>query len=418
MYEPSLGANGGWGPGRKPAILYSLKDGNKRIPFINIARRPQPTTARSTELEPQYIPSSFPGYDAIPEMEHRACRALRDSFDPLLITEWDQRIEAYDTHKKAHLRLASLTYTTWKERGNTFSSIAGIHTHNRFVETDDGPEEQAAIPRFKCSVEDCHWGTAPSRSLEHPFPLRPTIYCQYHLKKRSEVALGSVYKNHLPPELVKHVTDIINNPDGMSAREELATAKAITATLMRSFTSNEGDFDDPKKAAFMVQMLDKVTNIAEKQARISEKQDTKLNYKQVLVLISATVEKVLQVLGKNDDPKHLFLTVLPDLPWPAGVAKITGAEGLIGRKGELILPQKPAEKKLIIDAEFEGLDSTPREQAKPILEPHEYAPLVPRSMIAGAADYVPRIEKWRCPDDNFILYEDVDVPNTSPVELL
>jgi len=225
-----------------------------------------------------------------------------------------------------------------------------------------------------------------------------------HLRsKRQEVALGSVYKSHLPPELVKHVTEIINNPDGMGAKEELATAKALAGNLMKALAGAEGGLGDPKHALLAIQAMDKITTIAEKQAKISEKQDAKLGYKQVLVLISATVEKLLMQLGRNDDAKQLFLTILPDLPWPAGVARVTGAEGLIGQKGQLLLPAKPAEKKLKVDAGFEGLD------IQHVSEEEELklaGPLAPPSHLWNACQYVPKINKMNCPEDNFVLYED------------
>lgn len=335
-------------------------------------------------------------------------------------------------HPSSRASLATAQHEAWSERGVLYKGFsaadAPIVGAKKLVLTTKGVQPRLAFPLLRCIQHAPHGGKDHdqcdrpvhyTRSTIAPYEWWPTRWCYEHFKfHRAGVTLGKVYNSGLPPELVKHVTSILADPDGMAAREELAMAKALGALMLRKFSEAEGGMD-AKMAATAINVMDKITTIADKQAKISDKQDSKLSYKQVLVLISAAVERTLQVVGKSEDARNMLYTILPDLPWPSGVARVHGSEGLVGAKGQLILPQKPAEKKLIIDADFEGLDVKYEPEGKVITEEQRKElqgfPVDP-SVFDGALRRAPRIQKDACPPDGFMLYEDPVAPPGVPPE--
>ncbi len=311
---------------------------------------------------------------------------------------------------------------TWQEGGNVFKALPplGATPH---VLTEDGVQEAKAIPLFRCVAitsglhgppAPCHLSTEVIISSEHPFVHSSGIYCKFHGKSNKEVRLGSVYGAGLPPALVKHVTQIIENPDGMGAAEELAMAKAITNTVMSTLMESPDWAQNPKIGEYIVKMLDTVTTIAERQSRISDKIESKLTYRQVLVLLSAAVEATLRSIGSNTDAKSVLFSLLPELPWPAGVARVTGAEGIIGSKGQLLLPKPPSEKELAVDATFEGLQTEPRHERPNALEQKIGEPLW-KSRLYGTIHRV-AMQIDTIAEDGFMAWKPVEPARGQAVE--
>lgn len=223
------------------------------------------------------------------------------------------------------------------------------------------------IERTRCSVHGCLRYTTVRCISTSP----PTYYsaptCNVHGGSQPEVKVGETYKSHLPKNLVEHVDKILKDPDGQGLREEAAIAKALAARVLKSLSETAEGFDSITNAAASLKILGLVADLSGKAAEVSAKLDNSLTHKQVLVLLSAATEFMIKYFGRTDDARFVLLNMLPELPWPSGVARVSGVEGLIGQKGQLLLPAKPENKQHEITADFPGLTELANQPCTPTL---------------------------------------------------
>lgn len=189
-------------------------------------------------------------------------------------------------------------------------------------------------------------------------------YCCFHKKyeRRREFHLGSegIYKDLFPQSFQKKLDKVLNDPEAGKIDNELALARSLFARMLEVFQQQDAAFGDPKMIGMSLKITEMVTKIAERKANIDRRSEDRLNYKSVLVLLDACVNWMLGNFGKDSSEgrsRELLSKMLPDLPWPSGVAKLHGSEGWVGKRGALLIPTaaETRDKEIVVRADWPAL---------------------------------------------------------------
>ena len=209
--------------------------------------------------------------------------------------------------------------------------------------------------------------------------------CQFHRwhnidgnhNNLEEVTLGEhgTYSSVLPKKLREKLQETLDNPEAKTAAEELALCKAMLAGYLekkgseRDADTGENGLERAESFAAVLKISKTIAEIAATQAIMDKQRDGSLEMRQVLVLLDAAVSAIITHLGVKADQRTVLLTILPELPWPQGVARVHGSEGLIGKKGQLLLPKPPAQRKdQEVTAAWPALADSYRKDVAPIVD--------------------------------------------------
>lgn len=209
-------------------------------------------------------------------------------------------------------------------------------------------------------------------------------YCKHHLHT-CEVTLfvNNTYADVIPDRLRRKVEAVLDSPQAQNLTEELALVKALLAAYLERQTVDD-NVESLETMAIVTKVSGLISNLAANAANIAKQRENMIDVKQALIIVDACIAACMRELGKTVDRRELFLKILPELPWPQGVARVNGAEGIIGPRGALILPQPPKKTDVVtIEAGWSRLEERVVEpvapaSAHPELTDHfEKVPLTP-----------------------------------------
>ena len=201
--------------------------------------------------------------------------------------------------------------------------------------------------------------------------------CPVHMKKARrkdfegreltlELGKNGLYSRVFPQDLRTKLALIIDTNETRSLVSEIGLVKLLLERFLENKASEvdqEGKrgVDDMSTLAVVSKVSSLLANLTKTQADIDKQRENMMDIKQILVLLDAACNYLIKKFGKNTDARNLLLEMLPELPWPQGIARVSGAEGLIGRRGNLLLA-KPREEQATpeVTANWSALDKNYR----------------------------------------------------------
>ena len=184
-------------------------------------------------------------------------------------------------------------------------------------------------------------------------------YCCWHIKGRQkyDVTLGKngLYSKVFPTSMRERLCAIMDQPEAKNVSQELAVLKLFLENFLerqaKTFAQNadggassESELMTNTTMGVVAKLAALIGGLAKTQSDIDKQKENMMDIRQILVLLDAAMAWMLKRFGRGEDQRNLVLEMLPELPWPQGVAKITGSEGLIGVRGNLMLPKSKEEQ--------------------------------------------------------------------------
>lgn len=163
---------------------------------------------------------------------------------------------------------------------------------------------------------------------------------QYITRKQVH-RLGTTYTDSFGQTAKDKMAELLNDKSLGELREEFALAKTMLAAVGRTLSKDVAAAESMPvaKAAVIIKLLQSVTQIGKTMNDVEQQRNYAVSYRVVLLLLDAAIKTVTRRLGFPEiDSKAVLMEILPELPWPTGVARLEGAEHLFDDKDNLTVP--------------------------------------------------------------------------------
>lgn len=192
---------------------------------------------------------------------------------------------------------------------------------------------------------------------------------------------NNIYARVFPRDLQDKLVTLLNSEESKSVLGEIGVLKLLLENFLskQAKTINEDGttgLSDHTTLGVFAKISSLIGVLAKTQSEIEKQRENMLDIKHILILLDALVNWLLKKFGRSDDPRNLLLEALPELPWPQGVARVNGAEGLIGQRGMLLLPNPQADEPGEVNVDWARLKTT-YGQDEVVEEPPSIARFIP-----------------------------------------